>query len=630
MRKIIQTFLLFVLFVNNVQAQITTYFNGQNRLQSGNKLVALHSISIYEDVTKVTVELIPTRNIARMNFWTSSNTYIVIEGGIELPILGFEKNVNGKSVIERGLFYGNWGWDNVRKGERYYYTMVFSGAIPPGVTKFSLQDKGVGGEYGYSFLNYNIDNPRREISSWTEITVKSNVDNNNDGICGIYEATNDLGYTLGCVKQNDEYRLVYLSSKENMSWWQIGDTKAILRPSSTRGLFKARWYMADKTLNDNCYVVFERGSMKIIIGNDETFYIKMYPTSSSPKIEKPIDETWEGTGFALASGYIVTNYHVIENAKSIIIKGVNGDFSNQYHATVVAVDKNNDLAILQIMDEHFKDFGTIPYNVKIGNSDVGEDIFVLGYPLSSTMGDEIKLTTGVISSKTGFQGDVSLYQISAPVQPGNSGGPLFDNNGNLIGIISSKHRGAENVSYAIKSSYLKNLIDSSVSAAILPNNNRIAGLPLTGKVKSLKNFVFMVSCSTKDLDYTTQKFQVRQGVFVEKQNTSSVIIKSVKVTKEFTAIEMIADNEIGEHEYASWCCIKENTYIQADNKQYVMTRAEGIKVDPQVTYFNGAPDSIAFTLYFPPIPEGIKSINLIEPGDGDWKFYGIKIEKENN
>lgn len=66
------------------------------------------------------------------------------------------------------------------------------------------------------------------------------------------------------------------------------------------------------------------------------------------------------------------------------------------------------------------------------------------------MGDEIKLTTGVISSKTGFQGDVSLYQISAPIQPGNSGGPLFDNKGNLIGIVNAKHKGAENVGYAIK------------------------------------------------------------------------------------------------------------------------------------------------------------------------------------
>ena len=64
-------------------------------------------------------------------------------------------------------------------------------------------------------------------------------------------------------------------------------------------------------------------------------------------------------------------------------------------------------------------------------SEVGEEVFVLGYPLTATMGDEIKLTTGVISSKSGFQGDISQYQISAPVQPGNSGGPLFDSKGNI-------------------------------------------------------------------------------------------------------------------------------------------------------------------------------------------------------
>ena len=102
------------------------------------------------------------------------------------------------------------------------------------------------------------------------------------------------------------------------------------------------------------------------------------------------------------------------------------------------------------------------------------------------MGDEIKLTTGIISSKTGFQGDVSLYQISAPIQPGNSGGPLFDYQGNLVGIVNAKHKGAENVGYAIKTSYLKNLIESSITTSILPNNNQTAGLPLTSKVKSLK------------------------------------------------------------------------------------------------------------------------------------------------
>ena len=153
--------------------------------------------------------------------------------------------------------------------------------------------------------------------------------------------------------------------------------------------------------------------------------------------------------------------------------------------------------MLKVSDSNFTGFGTIPYNVKTSVSDVGEDIFVLGYPLISTMGEEIKLTTGVISSRTGFQGDVSLYQISAPIQPGNSGGPLFDYKGNLVGIVSSKHTGAENVGYAIKTSYLRNLIESTVSKDILPTPAQTASLSLPEKIKVLKNFVFMISCSGK-------------------------------------------------------------------------------------------------------------------------------------
>ena len=208
-------------------------------------------------------------------------------------------------------------------------------------------------------------------------------------------------------------------------------------------------------------------------------------------------QEWSGSGFALKDGYIVTNYHVIENAESIWIHGIKGDFPTKYNAKVVATDKFNDIALLKVSDSNFTGFGTIPYNVKTSVSDVGEDIFVLGYPLISTMGEEIKLTTGVISSRTGFQGDVSLYQISAPIQPGNSGGPLFDYKGNLVGIVSSKHTGAENVGYAIKTSYLRNLIESTVSKDILPTPAQTASLSLPEKIKVLKNFVFMISCSGK-------------------------------------------------------------------------------------------------------------------------------------
>ena len=115
--------------------------------------------------------------------------------------------------------------------------------------------------------------------------------------------------------------------------------------------------------------------------------------------------------------------------------------------------------------------------------------------MTTTMGDEVKLTTGVVSSKSGFQGDISLYQISAPIQPGNSGGPLFDNSGNVIGIVNAKHLGAENVGYSIKASYLSNLIQSGSMSGLLPQTNTISGQNLATKVKSLKNFVFLIKCN---------------------------------------------------------------------------------------------------------------------------------------
>lgn len=88
-----------------------------------------------------------------------------------------------------------------------------------------------------------------------------------------------------------------------------------------------------------------------------------------------------------------------------------------------------------------------------------------------------------------------MYQISAPLQPGNSGGPLFNKKGNIIGIVSAKHTGTENVGYAIKSSYLRNLIESCASRSIIPTSNTVSTLSLTGKVKSEKNFVFFIECS---------------------------------------------------------------------------------------------------------------------------------------
>jgi S1-C subfamily serine protease len=209
--------------------------------------------------------------------------------------------------------------------------------------------------------------------------------------------------------------------------------------------------------------------------------------------EKVKNMSKSGTGFAISSnGLIVTNYHVIDGANSIKIRGVKSDFYTSYNAKVLISDKNNDLALLQIDDKNFTNLGLVPYTIKTSIDGVGENIFVLGYPLRASMGDEIKLTNGIISSKTGFQGDVTSYQISAPVQPGNSGGPLFDNQGNLIGVVNSKHNGAENASYAIKTSYLTNLIDLLSTPPKLQKINSLASKTLINKVESIKKFVYII------------------------------------------------------------------------------------------------------------------------------------------
>ncbi len=360
--------------------------------------------------------------------------------------------------------------------------------------------------------------------------------------------------------------------------------------------------------------------------------------------EEQQNSEWSGTGFALNNGYIVTNHHVVDGAKSIKVKGVGGKFEKDYHAEVVAMDKANDLALIKITESGFTGFGNIPYQVKNSMAEVGEEIFVLGYPLVATMGDEIKLTTGVISSRTGFQGDAALYQISAPVQPGNSGGPLFDSKGNLIGIVSAKHTGAENVGYAIKTSYLKNLIESSVSLPILPKTNTVSNLSLSEKVKRLKNFTFTIMCSDTEEIYggsynsgynssrTTEKnngiTERRNKIYgkflypVVKNKTEKMsMIKSVTINKGYTAVEIKIVNANN-----AWCNIDKNTYIVANGRQYTMTRAENIKIAPEKTYFSSAYDVLVFTLYFPAIPSNVTSIDLIESQDSPWKWYGIRLK----
>ena len=220
--------------------------------------------------------------------------------------------------------------------------------------------------------------------------------------------------------------------------------------------------------------------------------------STKPNLRNNTQWKWNGSGFFISkSGYIVTNNHVIDGASEIEVEFKYNNEVEGFNAKIVKVDKTNDLAIIKIDDSEFSNLSDIPYNFKTRSSDVGTEVFALGYPMALTiMGKDIKFTDGKISSKTGFGGDITTYQIQVPIQPGNSGGPLFDIKGNLIGIASSgvnrKLDITENVNYAIKSSYLLNLIDVLPESIELPSSKELASKPLTEQIKVLSDYVVLI------------------------------------------------------------------------------------------------------------------------------------------
>ena len=253
-----------------------------------------------------------------------------------------------------------------------------------------------------------------------------------------------------------------------------------------------------KTLRGNNFGIIAGGRGEYIL---ENIVVKEFMTAEELEKRRPKNISssaieWKGNGsgfFINEKGYIATNYHVVQDASAIQVEYFQKGIKNTFDAKVIVTDKQNDLAIIQINDSKFKTIPKIPYVFSSSIKDVGSEVFTLGYPMADVMGDEIKFTDGKISSKTGIEGDITVYQISVPIQPGNSGGPLFDIKGNLVGITSSalnkEYFNSENVNYAIKTTYLKNLIDVMPESITLPNNIEIYNKPLTEKIKLLSDFI---------------------------------------------------------------------------------------------------------------------------------------------
>ena len=210
----------------------------------------------------------------------------------------------------------------------------------------------------------------------------------------------------------------------------------------------------------------------------------------NPVIQKNPSPDYRATGFLIdGKGYIVTNAHVVNRLKTIYIENNKGEF---FSAQTIYADKLTDLAILKINDTAFKTVYNLPYSINRTNSNLGEQIFTMGYPRN-----EIVYGEGYVSAKSGNEDDSTAYQVSVSVNPGNSGGPVLNKRGEIIGIITSKNSTADGVVFAAKSKNIYKLLEAlkekgDTLTIKLPNNTGLKGLDREQQVKKMEDFVFMV------------------------------------------------------------------------------------------------------------------------------------------
>jgi S1-C subfamily serine protease len=163
----------------------------------------------------------------------------------------------------------------------------------------------------------------------------------------------------------------------------------------------------------------------------------------------------------------------VDGAAKITIKTSKGT----HEAKILSSDKSNDIAILKILG--IKEPLVAASIASSSDVKLGQSVFTLGFPNIDVQGFNLKMTKGDISSVSGIQDDPRQFQISVPVQAGNSGGPLFDESGNIVGIVVSKLNAAfmakhsgdlpQNVNYAVKSAYLMPLLDQFINQLPAPN-----------------------------------------------------------------------------------------------------------------------------------------------------------------
>lgn len=303
-----------------------------------------------------------------------------------------------------------------------------------------------------------------------------------------HEERNELVKALRAIHQQEfgkEPKVV--SIKQEKFTHKLGKNVAmaagvgLVAVLTTLALLSAGGYVLKRQNNDITDLKREVSELKYTQDNIVEVIAKV---AEKPKYAPA---NFEGTGFAINNkGYLITSLHMIKGADSIFVE--NGTL-NRTATKIIFSDPSIDIAILKIENDDAIKNWSVPFVFSNRNVDLGERIFTLGYPRKDIVYGE-----GSLSSLSGFHGDTTMYQISIPVNPGNSGGPLLDEQGNIIGLIRGKITSAEATGFAIKSDEIISTINEfNIEEIKVPvKKNPLKNLKRSEQIKRINPYVFNI------------------------------------------------------------------------------------------------------------------------------------------
>jgi S1-C subfamily serine protease len=264
------------------------------------------------------------------------------------------------------------------------------------------------------------------------------------------------------VKEKFEYAGLIVND-DAPGRWSIGDLKIYLKKSYSDNVFQGIYYLRDKTQQKTVFEQTDKGVIKFDFNGSYPgglrYLIKTMDVVAKPK------NAGSGSGFFVSSTHIATNSHVVDGATKLFAL-LNG---SKVELDVVMNDKANDLAILKIKSGMGigGDVTCLPLSKQV-NPTQGEKLYVVGFPAPDLLAKDATITEGIVNNINGLKNALTSFQMSAQIHGGNSGGPVINAKGEVIGVASYKANDmyvlnkagsvTQNLNYAMKAAYLKNIL----------------------------------------------------------------------------------------------------------------------------------------------------------------------------